>query len=448
MADLPRQPTYVPTYRRPYPQVDPVPNLTAEPFSHVLPFVQAHLSIDVTWPRKWAQDFSLAGYTTRGIPAQPVTVIEFRVATYTPIFTRYRAQPELIPNNEVLLLSIGQAAPPFASQVFPDTYRRADRDFLQMEVLSYLPGPVTAPNIPVDFPTPMRARMTPFDFEFASTGIEAPEPFSQDDWQQYYRARALLQDFYLSGITTRGIPAPRNLFSVDLQIPLKAPRTPEDHIWAGFTTRGLPAGIQLPFSQYDFPLSYRVRNQYSDSFASPHVLLVTPQVAFFTLSDFPQVFRKVRYTQSDEITNWLLFANPGLPLTTGVVPNVVGLTAAQAILVLQAAGFFNIVQQTGYAVIHPPGQVFTQNPVGGTTYLLTAPVTIIVSLGPFIPSANTDLGYKVTTRNFSLEEMVSREWGSSFNAPDHRIYEWSNGRAFDSTDIGTTGIYKKGTNTQ
>jgi hypothetical protein len=53
------------------------------------------------------------------------------------------------------------------------------------------------------------------------------------------------------------------------------------------------------------------------------------------------------------------------------------------------------------------------------------------------------LGRQVTSRQFSLLEMVSREWGSSFRAPDHRIYNFANGlRSFDSTDIGTTGIYE------
>jgi hypothetical protein len=54
------------------------------------------------------------------------------------------------------------------------------------------------------------------------------------------------------------------------------------------------------------------------------------------------------------------------------------------------------------------------------------------------------LGRQVTTRTFSLSEMVSREWGSSFKAPDHGIYVFGNGvRRFDSTDIGTTGIYRR-----
>ena len=56
------------------------------------------------------------------------------------------------------------------------------------------------------------------------------------------------------------------------------------------------------------------------------------------------------------------------------------------------------------------------------------------------PPLPASLGHVVTTRNFSLEEMVSREWGSSFRAPDHRIYNFQ-GRGFDSTDIGLTGFY-------
>jgi hypothetical protein len=63
-----------------------------------------------------------------------------------------------------------------------------------------------------------------------------------------------------------------------------------------------------------------------------------------------------------------------------------------------------------------------------------------------LPALPASLGRQVTTRQFSLLEMVSREWGSSFRAPDHRIYNFANGlRSFDSTDIGTTGIYRRPT---
>jgi hypothetical protein len=59
------------------------------------------------------------------------------------------------------------------------------------------------------------------------------------------------------------------------------------------------------------------------------------------------------------------------------------------------------------------------------------------------PPLSPDLGRQVTSRNFSLLEMVERSWGSEFRAPDHGIYQFSGGRRFDSTDMGTTGIYQR-----
>jgi hypothetical protein len=52
-------------------------------------------------------------------------------------------------------------------------------------------------------------------------------------------------------------------------------------------------------------------------------------------------------------------------------------------------------------------------------------------------------GYPVTTRTLNWLEMVSREWGSEWKAPDHAVYQWSNGRRFDSTDTYETGIYRR-----
>ena len=62
--------------------------------------------------------------------------------------------------------------------------------------------------------------------------------------------------------------------------------------------------------------------------------------------------------------------------------------------------------------------------------------------GP-LPPLNPALGRQVTSRQFSLLEMVERAWGSEFSAPDHGVYQFSNGRRFDSTDMGTTGIYRR-----
>ena len=60
---------------------------------------------------------------------------------------------------------------------------------------------------------------------------------------------------------------------------------------------------------------------------------------------------------------------------------------------------------------------------------------------PFLPAS---LGRQVTTRNYSLLELVTRAWGSEWSAPDHGIYRFGNGqRWFDSTDLYTTGIYRR-----
>jgi hypothetical protein len=58
-----------------------------------------------------------------------------------------------------------------------------------------------------------------------------------------------------------------------------------------------------------------------------------------------------------------------------------------------------------------------------------------------LPYLNPTLGNKVATRQITWKEMAIRAWGSEYAAPDHRIYVFSNGRAFDSTDRLTTGIY-------
>ena len=52
-----------------------------------------------------------------------------------------------------------------------------------------------------------------------------------------------------------------------------------------------------------------------------------------------------------------------------------------------------------------------------------------------------NLGNKVKTRVTNWLDLAMRAWGSEFHAPDHGIYEFSNGRKWDSTDKGLTGIY-------
>ncbi len=55
--------------------------------------------------------------------------------------------------------------------------------------------------------------------------------------------------------------------------------------------------------------------------------------------------------------------------------------------------------------------------------------------------SNLNLGSKVSTRNISWDAVARDAWGSEFSAPDHDTYKMSNGRGFDSTDLGHTGIY-------
>jgi hypothetical protein len=54
------------------------------------------------------------------------------------------------------------------------------------------------------------------------------------------------------------------------------------------------------------------------------------------------------------------------------------------------------------------------------------------------------LGRVVTYRQLSWLEMVERSWGSAYRQPDRGIYQFSDGRRFDSTDMYATGIYNGG----
>ena len=53
------------------------------------------------------------------------------------------------------------------------------------------------------------------------------------------------------------------------------------------------------------------------------------------------------------------------------------------------------------------------------------------------------MGYPVSTRNYSLNDLARQAWGPEFAAPDRGVYQFSNGRQFQSTDLGVTGFYKR-----
>lgn len=59
------------------------------------------------------------------------------------------------------------------------------------------------------------------------------------------------------------------------------------------------------------------------------------------------------------------------------------------------------------------------------------------------PTPNTvqQIRNRVTSSTLSWQQLVERAWGSEYAAPDHNVYEFGDGRGFDSTDRGRSGIY-------
>lgn len=60
---------------------------------------------------------------------------------------------------------------------------------------------------------------------------------------------------------------------------------------------------------------------------------------------------------------------------------------------------------------------------------------------PATNAATRQITSRVTTGTINWQQLVERAWGSEYSAPDHNVYEFGNGRGFDSTDRGRTGIY-------
>jgi len=251
MATIRRHPFKLDQYRRPYLQVDPVPNLPTTFFPKLKPFTSDSLSQpDRFWPKPPVQDYIQNSAQALGIPVKARDPNIFRTPTRIEYFRPPYHQIEQ--TQSLVLKTLVASVAPFKPPSFPEVYRRADRDFLQMEALSYLPGPVIAPYIPVDFPTPMRARATPQDFTFSSTGIQPLAPFNQVDWP----------------------------------IPLKLRLHHQDFWWTGITTRGIPAGVAAPFQQDDWPIPLRPKWAQAESYDSPHILLITPILRPFSQQEW------------------------------------------------------------------------------------------------------------------------------------------------------------------
>jgi hypothetical protein len=325
--------------------VDQPPNLPLGPFPKARPFVQEHLSTDVTWPRKWAQDFYWSGTTTRGIPTQPALAIEFRGAVLSPNYPKARLQPDHVPNN--LLALLVAVKPPFVPPTFQEIYRKADRDFQQLQALSYLPGPVSEPFFSVDLPITFRAPDKAQDFFFQSNAIPQAAPFYQSDWPLFARSKQPHFDYTYSGITTRGIPGRTPIVPSEWPIPMPK-RWVQDFYWSGNTTRTIPPA-PAPFkTSIEYPsILIRRREQYSESYSSPEVLLKTPIYAPFYQTEWQEIYTRSRPNFLDVSLNYSLY--PGLPITiTGLImPNVVGLNLWEALDALQVAGIL-VPSKIGY----------------------------------------------------------------------------------------------------
>lgn len=262
MATILRDPTQVRYDRRPYLQVDPVPNLPASFFPKLPPFRNQSTFPERVWPKPPVQDFYASGVTTRGIPAKARDPNIFRTPLVVPIFALPRLQPDQPPNNLAGLYKLTAPNPPFTLEQFPEIFRRNYGESLGFEFQSFMPGPGQLPFFPADFPTPMRAKANPQDFVFSSTGIPPQAPFNQQDWPITFTFR----------------------------------QSPFGFEWAGITTRGIPAGVAIPFNQADWPITYRKKDAYSDSYNSPRILLITPVARPFAQSDFPNPapYRRLR----------------------------------------------------------------------------------------------------------------------------------------------------------
>ena len=143
----------------------------------------------------------------------------------------------------------------------------------------------------------------------------------------------------------------------------------QDFEWAGVTTRVIPPA-PFPFvASIDFPaILARKKDQYSESYASPEVLLTTIVYPPFFQTEWQEIFTRARPVFFDGYLNWALY--PGLaPATpTGLVmPNLVGLNIWEAMALLQSVGIF-VPSAIGYFGTFPISVQWIPVPVPPSPY--------------------------------------------------------------------------------
>jgi hypothetical protein len=54
---------------------------------------------------------------------------------------------------------------------------------------------------------------------------------------------------------------------------------------------------------------------------------------------------------------------------------------------------------------------------------------------------SSKIKFNTSSHRISWYDMAVRAWSGEYTMPDRGVYEFSNGRKFDSTDQNATGIY-------
>jgi hypothetical protein len=333
-------------------------------------------------------------------------------------FNRHTVQDTTIHRNPVLDLVL-TGTPPFSlfSNRFEaeETYRHdsLSGQYARSGAIVSL-GVPPAFNEIYTFVSRLKTAQEPYVYPNAlligQAATTLPYVYGQGESLQY-KAHAAQEPYQFPNLVASNLNITRPLVNQQYEaLQFKVHAAQEPYIYQNVLIPGVPPFIIQPFIQH----------QYEDLQWRGH----KTQEHY----DFP-----------NGIIYWITPLPPSIE-----VPCVMALTQAAAIALIQSFGFTNIQVNYAYDLVNLPGIVFGQSP---QPYTYVSPITLIqitVSQGPFIPNAVPLPPMKVTTRAFSLEEMVAREWGSSFHAPDHGVYVFSNNRRFDSTDMGNTGIYEKG----
>jgi hypothetical protein len=205
--------------------------------------------------------------------------------------------------------------------------------------------------------------------------------------------------------------------SLNLASPTYAQSPSGDVLTFAIASGALPPGINLS--------SAGVLSGISGAFgAFSFTISATDITGMFTVSPASQI-----------IINGVFVPNVSVPPLTEA--------AADALISASSLNYSNIPVTSSTV---QPGLVANQSPSAGVAVTINSVVVLGISQGAQVAAIAPPVQpfLRVTTRQFSLLEMVEREWGSEFSAPDHRVYSFGGGRRyFDSTDLGSTGIYQK-----